>query len=151
MSDNSSDEYESVSNYSDSSDEDQKGKKPKFSKKYLDDEQFKKENNDILFKNISFENKNVDIFVNNNSFWGIKSKKTFKKDEIVIENNIEQIPLDKKVLLNVSNKYILLDNDIHFTRQESCYEYYGIETFTNHSCNPNIIFYEKITNLIHFF
>ena len=100
-------------------------------------EQFKKENNDILFKNISFENKNVDIFVNNNSYWGIKSKKTFMKDEIVIENNIEQIPLDKKVLLNVSNKYILLDNDIHFTRQESCYEYYGIETFTNHSCNPN--------------
>jgi hypothetical protein len=61
-------------------------------------EQFKRENDDILFKNISFENKNIDIFVNNNnSFFGIKSKKTFKKDEIVLENNIEQIPLDKKV------------------------------------------------------
>ena len=101
-------------------------------------EQFKRENDDILFKNISFENKNIDIFVNNNnSFFGIKSKKTFKKDEIVLENNIEQIPLDKKVIVNISNKYILLDNDIHFTRQESSYEYYGIETFTNHSCNPN--------------
>ena len=100
-------------------------------------EQFKADNTDILFKNISFENKNVDIFINNKYFLSIKSNKIFKKDEIVIENNIEQIPLDKKVIVNFNNQYILLDNDIHFTRQESWYEYYGIETFTNHSCNPN--------------
>ena len=43
MSDNSSDEYESVSNYSYSSDEDLKQKKSDSFKIYLDDEQFKKE------------------------------------------------------------------------------------------------------------
>lgn len=35
------------------------------------------------------------------------------------------------------DKYILLESDTHFTLRESWNDYYGIDTFTNHSCNPN--------------
>jgi SET domain-containing protein len=38
-----------------------------------------------------------------------------------------------------------LNPEQHFSRREYVYDFYGIETFTNHSCNPNCL-HEQVTD-----
>jgi hypothetical protein len=99
---------------------------------------FKVDNPNIIFKDI-IPNKNVCISFDNKFGYQLKSLKSFKTDDTVLENNIEQISLDIRIILKVNDKYILLDPDTHFSRRECWNDFYGIETFTNHSCNPNCL------------
>jgi len=99
---------------------------------------FKADNPDIIFKE-TIPNKNVYISFGNQLGYELKSLKSFKSGDVVLKNNIEKISLDTKIILKVNDKYILLDPDIHFSRRETWYDFYGIDTFTNHSCNPNCL------------
>jgi hypothetical protein len=97
---------------------------------------FKLDNPDIIFQDILNENKNCKIISKNNYFF-LQSLKSFKIGDILFENSIEKIPYEKKIIINIDNKYMLLDQNTHATRHKDFVAFYGFDSFTNHSCNPN--------------
>jgi hypothetical protein len=70
------------------------------------------------------------------------AKRDFKVGEIVFTNHAEIIPKcdvssTKRYLLNVDDKYYLLDSDHHFIHRAEYSEMLGFDSFMDHSCSPN--------------
>jgi hypothetical protein len=69
-------------------------------------------------------------------YFSLISCVSFKIGDIVLNNQTKKIPLDTQVILNINNKYVLLERHA-FSTQKDHKVFFGFESFTNHSCNPN--------------
>jgi hypothetical protein len=89
-------------------------------------EVFKADNPNIIFKQVK-PNKNVTIYSDNKYGYQLRSLKSFKIGDTVLENNIEKISKDVKVILKTQldsqDFYILLNTDDHFTQREAWNDY----------------------------
>ena len=109
-------------------------------------------NNDTLYEKIVCP-PNIMIKYNSNNNYTIVSLKNFNKGDIIFENSSHIFDSSKITNIYVSfeaisseaissipiNQHIIALNFIYHTvnRGNNNREYYGFDTFTNHSCNPN--------------
>ena len=93
--------------------------------------------NKLLPKHVEFE-------IYDKKGWGLKTKKSFKKDDIIYEYPMEKIPNGKiKVISNIGEKYI--NPDIHFCEITKLYDIFSYwDVFINHDNNPNAYYKSKI-------
>jgi hypothetical protein len=98
---------------------------------------FRADHPEILLRDLRYDDKRVVLFSTDRTNYGIKSTQAFDTGDVVFENTIEAIPLTHRVAVRCMDGYRLLSTDVHFTKHQTFLAYYGIDSFTNHSCKPN--------------
>jgi hypothetical protein len=74
---------------------------------------------------------------NENGYYSLQSLKKFNKDDIICKNEILYIEHDSIIIMNVNNKYILMENIMHSVNNINNRFFYYFDSFGEHSCDPN--------------
>lgn len=88
----------------------------------------------------------LEIKKNSNGYYGIFTKKPFKKDEKIYNNYCLRIPeseyKEKKIDYLINNNKYEFDSKMHCAFAEGFVYQYGWDGYTNHSCDYNTYYVE---------